>query len=54
MEFKWSMPQTRMDTVKTQQVQDCKMERKSLQGQKQPQTNITGSQQKGGRWIVLL
>ena len=25
-----------MDTVKTQQVQDCKIERKSLQGQKQP------------------
>ena len=27
---------TRMDTVKTRQVQDCKMERNSLQGHKQP------------------
>ena len=34
--IKWSTPTTRMDTVQTRQVQDSKMERKSLQGQKIP------------------
>ena len=32
--IKWSTPTTRMDTVQPRQVQDRKMERKSLQGQK--------------------
>ena len=34
--IKWSTPTTRKDTVKTQQIQDSKMVRKSLQGQKIP------------------
>ena len=38
--IKLSTPTTRMDTVQTRQVQDSKMERKSLQGQKHHKNHI--------------
>ena len=38
--IKWSTPTPRKDSVKTRQIQDKMMERKSLQGQKYPKNYI--------------
>ena len=48
-----STPQPWMDTVQTRQIQDCKMERKSLQRQKNPKTNIMALNGKGERWMTI-